>query len=226
LWSLGVEEQFYIFLPPLLLMVTRLRLNMRAAISVLWLFSYACSLHLTAVDRTAAFYSPVPRLWELLTGCMLASLFLNPPSWAARLHQLQTRAWALDVIAIIGMALILVPTLILHRDSYFPGGWTSLPVAGTAMLVAVGGYARFNKVVLSNPVLTWVGRISYPLYLWHWPLLSLAHVLAGQVPPPETRLVLIAISVVLATLTYYGIEQPMRFGRLRRLQCRWSRACC
>jgi len=216
LWSLGVEEQFYIFLPPILLAVTRLRWNMRVAISVLWLLSYGFNLYLTSVDKTAAFYSPLPRLWQLLTGCMLASLFLNPPRWSAILRTLLRHVWVLDFIAVVGILLILVPTLILKRESYFPGAWTSLPVAGTAMLVAVGGHARFSRVVLSNPLLTWIGRISYPLYLWHWPLLSIAHLLAGQVPPPETRALLVAASVVLATLTYYGIEQPMRFGRLRR----------
>ena len=218
LWSLGVEEQFYIVLPPLLLLIHRLRLNMRATIGLLWVLSFAANLWLTSVDRTHAFYSPVPRLWELLTGCLLASYTLDPlrvlPSWFVRWR---SSAILQNLTALIGLLLIVVPSTQLDRFSYFPGGWTLLPVCGTTLLIAVGDRAFINRRVLSHRALTWVGLISYPLYLWHWPLLSIGHLLNGSVPDVATRAGLVGWSLVLAVLTYYGIEQPARFGRLRRV---------
>jgi peptidoglycan/LPS O-acetylase OafA/YrhL len=217
LWSLGVEEQFYIFLPPLLLLVARLRLNVRVVFGVMWVISYASNLYLTEVDRTQAFYSPLPRLWELFTGCLLASWFLSPPKWSQPLLKWRETPWIMDLIALIGMSMILIPMLTLQRNSYFPGPFTTPPILGTALLIAVGGHSRFSRKVLSHGSVTWLGRISYPMYLWHWPLISIAHMLEGQIPPPEQRALLLVIALGLAVITYYGVEQPMRFGRLRRI---------
>jgi peptidoglycan/LPS O-acetylase OafA/YrhL len=217
LWSLGVEEQFYIFLPPLLLLVARLRLNVLAVFGVMWVLSYGSNLYLTEVDRTAAFYSPLPRLWELFTGCILALWFLKPPLWSQPLLTWRQIPWAMDLIALLGMSMILIPMLTLQRQSYFPGPFTTPPIMGTALLIAVGGHSRFSRKVLSHGFLTWLGRISYPMYLWHWPLICMAHMIEGQIPPPEQRAALLAVALLLAVITYYGVEQPMRFGRLRRI---------
>lgn len=216
LWSLGVEEQFYIFLPPLLLLIARFRLRTKTLIALLWLLSFAGNLYITSIDRTQAFYSPLPRLWELLTGCMLAKLYLEPEHPLTRwVSARRNQQWLIECTAFTGIALILVPALLLHRSSYFPGPWTLPPVIGTALLITVGLHSWFNRTILANPVLVWVGQISYPLYLWHWPLLSIAHMLDGKVPPVEVRVLLVAVSVVLATLTWRYIERPARTGRWR-----------
>lgn len=217
LWSLGVEEQFYIFLPPLLLMIARFRLNVRRTVGILWVLSFIGNLYLTSIDKTQAFYSPLPRLWELLTGCLLASLYLTPQHrlsvWAKSFRANKT---LINCVAVAGLALIAAPSVLLHRTSYFPGGWTLLPVTGTTLLIIVGRLAWLNRAVLSNRMLMWVGQISYPLYLWHWPLLSFGRALEGKEPTVLERLTLIAISVVLATLTYMYIEKPVRSGRWRK----------
>lgn len=92
----------------------------------------------------------------------------------------------------------------------FPGRWALFPVFGAVLLIAAGERAWFNRVVLGNPLLVWLGLISYPLYLWHWPLLAFARVAEGDVPRLEVRVSLAVLSIVLAWLTYRLIERPVR----------------
>src|SRR5207244_5052171 len=100
---------------------------------------------------------------------------------------------------------------LLDSHSAFPGWWAMLPVAGTALLVSAPG-AWICRVVLASPPLVWIGLISYPLYLWHWPLLVFGAAIKFQpLTLPERELVLL-LSTVLAWATYAFIEKPIRFG--------------
>jgi len=102
------------------------------------------------------------------------------------------------------------------KDSPFPGYWALLPVFGAALLIGAGHNAWFNRIVLSNPLLVWIGLISFPLYLWHWPLLSFAHVLQGTMPSIEIRLLIVALSIFLSAITYYLIERPIRTNQFNK----------
>ncbi|WP_256360418.1 acyltransferase family protein [Methylomonas koyamae] len=88
-----------------------------------------------------------------------------------------------------------------------------IPMLGAVLIISAGPQAWFNRTVLSNRLAVWVGVISFPLYLWHWPLLSFARVLETEVPSVNIRLVAVALSVLLAWLTYRLVEQPIRFGK-------------
>jgi hypothetical protein len=121
-----------------------------------------------------------------------------------------------DVESLSGIALIFVGMFVLHSDSKFPGWWALVPTLGAALIISAGPQARVNRTVLSGRILVWFGLISFPLYLWHWPLLSFARLMEGGKPPVAHLLLIVGISVVLAWLTFKLIEKPIRKGKYTR----------
>jgi peptidoglycan/LPS O-acetylase OafA/YrhL len=202
LWSLGIEEQFYLAWPLILLLTARLRLSIVAVASTLGIASFILNVALIGSHPVAAFFLPFTRAFELLLGAVLACSWdrVNQSSQASNI-----RAWT-------GVAMIAAAAAVLNGHSAFPGWWAILPVAGTALLVSAPG-AGISRGVLASPPLVWIGLISYPLYLWHWPLLVFgATIKFAPLTLLERELVLIA-SVLLAWATYRFIEMPIRFGR-------------
>ena len=199
LWSLGIEEQFYIVWPLLLYGATRLRANLLALTLAGALLSLGAGLYAGLVDPVGAFYAPWNRAWELLLGGALALRNGRPPAAPAR-----------GRMALAGAALIAAGFALLDGHRTLPPGWALLPVLGTCLVLHGGPGSTFHRAVLGAPPLVWLGRISYPLYLWHWPLLSFAYILRGGDVPPGLRLALVAASVVLAGLTYVALERPVR----------------
>jgi peptidoglycan/LPS O-acetylase OafA/YrhL len=211
LWSLGIEEQFYLCWPLLLWALWNIRVNRLWAVILIALVSF--SLNVAIVSRTpiAAFYSPLTRAWELLLGAALA-LF------AERRERATTPAGAVaEGCAWLGAALLAVALVVTKPESAFPGWLALLPTAGTALLVFAGSEARINRWFLSRPLLVGVGLISYPLYLWHWPLLSFARILQDKAPLVLVRAAILLIAVPLAWLTYRFVERPIRHGRYQAI---------
>lgn len=116
----------------------------------------------------------------------------------------------------LGLLLVLLSLVLVHQGQAFPGGWALLPAVGAALLLGAGMQAALNQRLLASPALVWLGLISYPLYLWHWPLLSMARIVVSQTPAAAVRALLLVLSVVLAWLTYRYLERPIRFGNRRR----------
>ncbi len=204
LWSLAVEEQYYL-LWPLMLFLFRSRLaQMLWMIGAVAALSFAVNIWLTFHSPTAAFFLPAGRFWELLAGSLLAYF-----QHYGRLPDAHSNAKAT-----LGAAMIAAAFALLAAGRAFPGWWALLPVLGTVLLIWAGPAAWLNRRVLSQPALVFVGLISYPLYLWHWPLLSYARIVHGGEPPAALRLALCALSVLLAWLTYELIEKKVRFSKL------------
>jgi peptidoglycan/LPS O-acetylase OafA/YrhL len=214
LWSLAIEEQFYMAWPVALWAAYRVRTSRLALCVVLIAASFALNLAWAHSNPVADFYSPLTRTWELLAGGVLAWFatpagrpllrrVLAPPSPAAsNLH------------GFIGLGLLGVALATVTPDRAYPGWRALLPVLGTCFILAAGSRAWFNRVVLSNRVMVGIGLISYPLYLWHWPLLVFARLAEyNGAPPWPVRLAAVALSVLFAWLTYIAIERPLRFGR-------------
>jgi peptidoglycan/LPS O-acetylase OafA/YrhL len=117
-----------------------------------------------------------------------------------------------SVISGVGFLLLAYGFWRITEDVGFPGKWALIPVLATVLIIFAGPKAWINQKVLSHKVAVWFGLISFPLYLWHWPLLSFARVIEGEVPSRNIRIVAVCLSIVLAWLTYKLVERPIRFG--------------
>lgn len=202
IWSLGIEEQFYIVWPFVLALLWR-RANRFLGLAILGLLcvSLVYGILLVRHDATAAFYSPLTRFWELALGAGLAYLALA--------NRLNLRIRICQLLSWLGFALILMGIIILQSDDRFPGALALFPTVGAAFVISADG-AWLNRNLLASRPLVWVGLISYPLYLWHWPLLSFARIVESETPTAAVRLWLLAVSILLAWLTYRFAERPVR----------------
>lgn len=205
LWSLGIEEQFYIIWPVLLWFAWKRRANFLTITFLIALSSFIINIATVYTNPVAAFYSPLSRFWELLMGASLAYIVLYKKDLVSRWTKSN------NVISVIGLSLFIVGVVLLAKTSLFPGWWALLPTLGGAFLIFAGPNAWVNRKILSNRILVWFGLISFPLYLWHWPLLSFARIIQHEVSI-ELRFVLVVASIALAWLTYRFVESPIRKG--------------
>jgi peptidoglycan/LPS O-acetylase OafA/YrhL len=202
LWSLGIEEQFYLAWPLLLWAGWKRPPLLLPLVLIAAAASFAVNLGTITGNAVAAFYSPLSRFFELLAGSALAVLAL----------QGRTAGRGRDAAAALGLLCIGAALLLIDRDSAFPGWWALLPVAGTCLVIGAGPQAWLNSRLLSGRALVGIGLISYPLYLWHWPLLSFGRIIEREELPAWLRIALVLASFVLAWATYALIEKPVRFG--------------
>ncbi len=223
LWSLSVEEQYYIFWPVLAAFLLKKRHWFITVTLLLFVASFIANVVLVRIDPTAAFYLPVTRMWELLIGSGLAYVTLRrgslvaflapmPAGHAIDVSVVARRRGLEQILSIAGGVLLLAAVLVITRESAFPGWWALLPTLGAFLVIAAGPRGWVNRVVLSNRAAVFVGKISYPLYLWHWPLLVFPNIVAGHLSR-STRMTAVALAILLAWLTYQYVEKPIRFGR-------------
>lgn len=227
LWSLGIEEQFYIIWPPLLWFAWKKRLDPLIITLVVAAISFALNIAYVRNDAVAAFYSPQTRFWELMAGSVLAHAALHKQNTHPK-PKLRLDTWLCKIAcahapaaygntlrsvqSALGAALIAIGIFVITKQDSFPGWWAVLPTLGAVLIISAGAQAWLNRVVLSNRLLVWFGLISFPLYLWHWSLLSFARILASETPSREMRIAAVLISILFSWLTYRMVEKPMRFG--------------
>ena len=202
LWSLGIEEQFYIFWPPALLFVfgSKRRGVWMAAIAAA---SFGFSLMIFFGYKDWSFYSPIPRAWELLAGGVVAYYTDAPEREKRHFAQLE------NVLAMLGVAAIVFAAITLNKESSFPGLHALLPVLG-AVLIILSPNSWVSRTFLSNRQMVLIGLISYPLYLWHWPLLSYLGIVRNGVPNVIEIWAAVLVAAVLSWMTYRFVEIPLR----------------
>jgi peptidoglycan/LPS O-acetylase OafA/YrhL len=201
LWSLGIEEQFYIFWPLLLVLFFASKYR-RIWIAALVAVSFGVSLMIFLGYKEWSFYSPLPRAWELLVGGLLASRLVEGPQ--RLLSPLRD-----NLASAGGIAAIIVTAAALNRESLFPGVWAVIPVIGAVLIISAPG-AAVNRLLLSNRAMVVIGLISYPLYLWHWPLLSYLAIVRNGVPNAIEIWAAVMVAFILAWLTFRLVEKPLR----------------
>ncbi len=202
-WSLGIEEQFYIFFPLLLVALRKLRglLLLALVLGALFAVSLAANLWMVNNDPRFSFYMLPTRAWELLAGVLLSLGVLAPVR-----HRL-----AANLLALAGLLLILLPMVLLDDKSVFPGLNAVYPVLGAALLIhSNAAVETWVAWLLGRKVFVYVGTISYSLYLWHWPIVLYTKMLWDT---PDNKPLIVALSVLCASLSYYFVEGRYRNRR-------------
>jgi peptidoglycan/LPS O-acetylase OafA/YrhL len=209
LWSLGIEEQFYLFWPLLLALIVRHR-HAFWLVTALTAASFLLNVVLIGQHPDFVFLMPLTRLWELSLGGMLALYETRPETGADDASPSPRNS---NGLALAGLLLIALAMAMLHKYSVFPGWLALLPTLGAGLLIKAGPQAWLNRHVLASPLLVGIGLISYPLYLWHWPLLSFLTITEnGTETLPQIQVALIA-ALLLATASYWLLEKPLRRRR-------------
>jgi peptidoglycan/LPS O-acetylase OafA/YrhL len=217
LWSLGVEEQFYLIFPLICIAFyhARSRWKLPAAFLAIAIVSMILNVAFVSKYRGAAFFLPFSRLWELLVGAGL-SLCRNRELQAPWERRLLAR-WR-TLIGFFGLGLLVASIFGIDQYDSFPGWWALLPTVGTALVIAAGQSSWVNRHILSCRPAVFVGLISYPLYLWHWPILSFTRIATNVSDHDISKIAksaIIFVSFVLAYLTYRFVELPIRNVRSR-----------
>lgn len=213
-WSLGVEEQFYLFWPALLLLAAGRRIDLRriaVVVGIVAVGSLALSLAWTQTDAPLAFFLLPARAWELAVGAGLA---------LAAVPLARMPPWLATGSVGVGLAAIAVGAVAFDLATPFPGTAALLPVGGAALVVAGGlrhPLGPLSRLLAVRPM-TWIGGISYSLYLWHWPILVLPAAAVGAPLPGVVRIGLVALTIVIAAASRRWIEDPIRHGRAARLR--------
>ena len=202
-WSLAVEEQFYIFWPLFILILFRIGKHRAVFYGVLTTLvaSFLFSLYLTERAPIWAFYILPTRAWELAAGALLVFL--------PELKKFR------PVVALFSFLAICIATLILDKTTPFPGIAALAPVVATVLLLASRSkWPPIINVIAQSKVTQWLGAISYPLYLWHWPVLVIPAIYLGEELTLIQTVLLLALTVLLAGLTHRYVEAPTREVKL------------
>ncbi|WP_286869985.1 acyltransferase family protein, partial [Herbaspirillum sp. UBA812] len=213
LWSLGVEEQFYLFWPVIVLCAARWKMRVIRMAIGLAVLSFVCNIALMQLKPVATFFLLPTRFWELMAGGILAWYL---PSARVRdflsnsLMRFNGKSISnADIAALLGLSLLLVAIFGLDADVEFPGWYALLPVVGAVCLILAGPSALINRCILAAPLMVAIGLISYPLYLWHWPIMAFLRN-ADRDLTPTSGIVAIALSFLMAILTFVLLEKPLR----------------
>ncbi|WKJ91130.1 acyltransferase family protein [Methylomonas montana] len=227
LWSLGIEEQFYIVWPLLLWFAWERNFNLLTITLLVAIVSFCLNVKGILSHPVATFYSPQTRFWELLCGSLLAWMTLYKKGLFATLrtkldgwlaYAVYRESHAADgktlanALSFVGLFLLVYGFFLINKDFNFPGRWAMVPMVAAVLIISAGPNAWVNRIVLSHPLAVWFGLISFPLYLWHWPLLSFARIVETEVPSINIRIVAVGLAIALAWLTYKLVEKPIRFG--------------
>lgn len=202
LWSLGIEEQFYLILPLLLTFFGRKKWKSFILINLVLLLSFLYSCYLLSTKQEAAFFRPESRFWELLMGVALA-----------RFEKLKGGVhfpWR-QGYGVLGLILCLFGIMTFSGKDAYPGLNALVPTLGASLIILSGSHGLVNRTLFSNPIMIFIGKISYSLYLWHWPLMSLTHMFYPESVPFNVTVQVMILAFLMSVATFYAVEKPLKF---------------
>lgn len=206
-WSLGVEEQFYIILPIVIIILLRFVNKFTGLALIIAFFSSLVLSELVLTRFASASYFLLPtRAFELLAGSILA---------ISQLRFREDQAWLRNIACAVGIGMILAPTLFFSGRTPFPGLNALYPTIGSSLIImaGIGTTSVITSRIISTAIFRYFGDISYSLYLWHWPILAFLRVYYGQNLPTSLGVMAVGMAVLLATLSYRLVEQPFMHKR-------------
>ncbi|ECH0840765.1 acyltransferase [Salmonella enterica subsp. enterica] len=209
LWSLGIEEQFYILWPIVILLCLKSKCSKRNILiscAAIFIASYTISVSTMAYEGGANYYSPASRFWELMAGAIIATLrFMGINTSVSK------------SMSLLGVIIITLSIALIDEKMAFPGYVAIIPVIGSSLIVASNGNDCLTSKILSFKPIVSIGLISYPLYLWHWPVYSFYRSIFSDSPSTNELLILMVLSLALAILTYFILENPLRHSAKRAI---------
>ena len=224
LWSLAVEEQFYIVWPVVLWLAWKRKFNLLTITILVAVLSFYLNLRFVKSHPTETFFWPIGRFWDLLSGSILAWILLYKSEalsqiklWVDKflvrvIHSKEVEAdgsTTSNIMSFFGLLLLAYGVIRINESLSFPSKWALVPVLGAVLVIASGSKAWLNRVFLMNPIAAWFGLISYPLYLWHWPILSFLQIVEGELPHRDARVIAVLLAIILAWITYKLVETPI-----------------
>ncbi|MDG0022424.1 acyltransferase [Klebsiella pneumoniae] len=204
IWSLSIEEQFYIFWPLIIAFLVKKGCEVKGIILFI-LLSFSVNIYDIWNHPAAAYYSPLGRSWELMVGSLFSVIYTDVKH--KKINSNSNGAFAIFGLVMIVLSIFLIPT-----QQFFPGFFAIPVVLGSALIIFYCQNTIVGKLLSLKPMV-FVGLISYPLYLVHWPLMSFSSILLGHESSKANALCL-AVSFALATLIYFIIEKPVARRKL------------
>ena len=212
LWSLGVEEQFYLLWPVTIVIIHKLSERAyKPALLLIFIFSLAACIAVTRSDEAAAFYLLPFRIWQFVLGALAAEAWLS----------IQFKKPTLTILRAAGLTLCCMSVLVFSDTTRFPGEWALLPSFGAA-LILMAAAEKSDNLLLANPVSLRLGRLSYSLYLVHWPPIALYNNATLLPMTTSAKLMLGMLSIALAVALHHGIER--RFYKRERRHIGWGKS--
>jgi len=206
LWSFSIEEQFYLCFPFFLWLVHRSRLNRDVILVIAIVVFFIITVLGSSDNPTASYFLPQTRVWPLLTGALLGSVYQRlPASWWDTEH---SKTWS--AISIFSFAAILLSSYFTPVSETYPGAWGMTSTFATVLLISCGSESFVNRTILSHPVMVFLGVISYPYYLFHWPIIAFGNIFEGGHSTALYRAGATAAALVIGWLLYKYLELPNR----------------
>jgi peptidoglycan/LPS O-acetylase OafA/YrhL len=205
LWSLCVEEQFYIIWPLILFIVVKFKINFFKIIFLIIGVSFILNLTNITKDPIGTFYLPATRFWEILTGGLLYQ-YSYKDFFQNKLIQ--------SFVSFLGLMIVCACSFYLTKANVYPSWLAIIPVLGSSLMIVAGSESWPNKAIFSKKIFRWFGHISFPLYLWHWPLFAFARIVYGPDLSVFLSFILIVVSILLSWITFRFIENPIRLGTI------------